>query len=194
MSKQEKFSHGSDRIPPGQSLTRRFPVLHEGSPLNFDPATWRLHVHGRVEKARELSWKEFAMFPRETALSDFHCVTSWSRLDNQWMGVPFGVFAGELGVCEDAAFVRFADHQGYDTSIPMKVAMEKGVLLATHHDGEPLSPEHGGPLRLIVPQLYAWKSCKWVVEIEFMAEDRLGFWELRGYNNEADPWKEQRYS
>ncbi len=95
---------------------------------------------------------------------------------------------------EGAAFVRFADHQGYDTSIPMDVAMEEGVLLATHHDGEPLSPEHGGPLRAVVPKLYAWKACKWVVEVEFMAEDRLGFWEQRGYHNEADPWKEQRYS
>ncbi|HHI81205.1 MAG TPA: sulfite oxidase-like oxidoreductase, partial [Planctomycetes bacterium] len=182
------------RLPPGQSLTRRFPVLHEGKPLVFDPSTWRLRVHGLVDKALELGWEEFSRLPKKTTLSDFHCVTSWSRLDNEWMGVPLASLAEMVGVRTDAAFVRFADHQGYDTSIPIEVALEEDVLLATHHDGEPLSPEHGGPLRVVVPRLYAWKACKWVVEIEWMAEDRLGYWEQRGYHNEADPWKEQRFS
>jgi DMSO/TMAO reductase YedYZ molybdopterin-dependent catalytic subunit len=146
-----------------------------------------------VEQSRVFSWEEFSSLPHETSISDFHCVTSWSRFDNRWMGVPFARFAEEVGVLGEAAFVRFADHQGYDTSIPLEVTLEDGVLLATHLDREPLSPEHGGPLRVVVPKLYAWKACKWVVEIELIAEDRLGYWERRGYHNNADPWKEQRY-
>jgi DMSO/TMAO reductase YedYZ molybdopterin-dependent catalytic subunit len=182
------------RLPPGQSLTRRFPVLHEGGPPAFDPATFRLRIDGAVEHPLEFTWKQYRELPRASVLADFHCVTRWSRFDNRWEGVALKTFAERAGVLPSARFVRFEDHQGYDTSVPLDVALRDDSLLADSHDGAPLAPEHGGPLRAVISRLYAWKSCKWVVRVEFLEGDRLGFWETRGYHNGADPWREERFS
>ena len=182
------------RQPPGQHLTRKFPVLHEGKPLVFDEANWRLKLHGAVTRPVALTWAEFSELPRIRSVSDFHCVTTWSRLDNVWEGTAFQTIAELVQPTPEARFVRFADHQGYDTSLPLAVAMDDDVLLATHHDGEVLSAEHGGPLRCVVPKRYGWKACKWLVEIEFLVVDKLGYWEQRGYHNNAEPWAEERFS
>ncbi|HLG20530.1 MAG TPA: molybdopterin-dependent oxidoreductase [Bdellovibrionota bacterium] len=186
--------HLKKRLPPGQTYSEKWPVLHEGSPLEFDPKKWRLKVHGPVENPRNVSWEEFLAWPRTETMSDFHCVTRWSNFDNRWRGTPFTEFAKIIRPNPDAKFVRFADHQGYDTSLPREACARVGVLLATHWNGKPLEPDHGGPMRLIVPKLYGWKSCKWVVEIEFLPKDKLGYWEIRGYHNDADSWKEERFS
>ncbi len=182
------------RVPPGQSVTRRFPILHEGEPLAFDPKTWRLHVHGRVEQPQVFDWKAFNRLPQVELEADFHCVTRWSKLGVRWRGVRLRDLLARCRPAADACSVRFADHQGYDTAIPLAVALEPEVLLATELEGSPLPPEHGGPLRAVVPGLYAWKSCKWLVEIEVLAEHRLGYWETRGYHDGADPWREERYA
>ncbi|MEZ5987606.1 MAG: molybdopterin-dependent oxidoreductase [Planctomycetota bacterium] len=181
------------RRPPGQHLTTKWPVLHEGRPLAFDPATWRLRVHGAVERPRELRWDEVLALPQVALVADFHCVTTWSRLDMPFKGVRMTEVAALVGVLPECRFVRMADHQGYDTSVPLEVALDDDVLLALEADGAPLSPEHGGPLRSIIPKRYGWKSCKWLVELEFLREDRLGYWEQRGYSNSADPWREERF-
>lgn len=182
------------RLPPGQVYTDKWPVLHEGSPLDFNPETWKLKVHGEVERPGEFSWTEFSAWPKTDVTADFHCVTRWSNFDNRWTGTLFTEFMKIVRPKSTAQFVRFADHQGYDTSVPLKECMEGNVLLATHRNGVVLEPIHGGPMRFILPRLYAWKCCKWVVEIEFLSADKLGFWEVRGYHNEADPWKEERFS
>jgi len=182
------------RLPPGQSLTRRFPVLHEGGPPQFDPATFTLRIDGAVERPTTFTWAQLQARPRATVLADFHCVTRWSRFDNHWEGVALKTLAADVGVLPAARFVRFEDHQGYDTSVPLESALRDDSLLADRHDGEPLTPDHGGPLRVVISRLYGWKSCKWVVRIEFLESDRLGFWETRGYHNGADPWREERFS
>ena len=183
-----------DRLPPGQTLTQKWPVLHEGEPLQFDARSWRLKVHGAVESPHEFTWDTFQSWPQTRVKTDFHCVTSWSMYDNVWQGVSFRDFAQIVRPKPTAKYVRLADHQGYDTSLPLDVCMEKDVLLVTHRNDKPLSPEHGAPMRLVVPSKYAWKSCKWLVEIEFMEKDKLGYWEVRGYHNGADPFKSERFS
>ena len=180
-----------DRVPPGQGVTKGFPVLHVGDVPTFDPETWRLRVHGAVSSPHAFSWAEVRALPRVLRAADMHCVTGWSRLDNRWEGVALATLVEHCGVHSDARFVRFADGGHYDTTVPLRAALDGG-LLADSHDGQALTPEHGGPLRAVVPALYAWKSCKWVREVEFLREDRLGFWELRGYHNDADPWREER--
>jgi DMSO/TMAO reductase YedYZ molybdopterin-dependent catalytic subunit len=180
------------RIPPGQAYTDKWPVLHEGAPLDFNPDMWRFKVHGLVENPVTATWAEFMAWPKATITTDFHCVTTWSNFDNQWTGTLFTEFAKIVRPKPEAKFVRMADHQGYDTSVPLNVAMDSDVILATHWNGEPLEPVHGGPLRMVIPKKYAWKSCKWLVEVEYLAKDKLGYWEVRGYSNSADPWKEER--
>lgn len=182
-----------ERVPPGQGVTRGWPVLHVGEPPAFDRARWRLRVHGRTARTLELSWDELLALPQTRVLADMHCVTAWSKLDNAWEGVSLGELAARVQPLASARFVRLADADGYDTSLPLETALAADVLLAHAHDGQPLTGEHGGPLRAVVPALYAWKSCKWVREVEFLDEDRLGFWEVRGYHNDADPWREQRF-
>jgi DMSO/TMAO reductase YedYZ molybdopterin-dependent catalytic subunit len=182
------------RLPPGQSFTDKWPVLHEGEPLVFDPSSWRLKVCGAVENPMIVTWEQFVQWPNTRLTSDFHCVTKWSNFDNEWRGTLFTEFAKMVHPKPQAKFVRMADHQGYDTSVPLSVCMDSDVILATHRNGQPLTPEHGGPMRMIIPKLYAWKSCKWLVEVEFLAQDKLGYWEVRGYHNNADPWREERFS
>lgn len=179
------------RIPPGQGVTKGWPLLHVGDVPATPVEEWRLAVGGKVERPLELSWHDFLALPQTELRADFHCVTGWSKLDNAWLGVRVDELARRAGLFPEARFVRFADPQGYDTTVPLERALAEG-LLAHGHDGAPLAREHGGPLRAVVPSLYAWKSCKWVTRIEFLERESLGFWELRGYHNRADPWLEER--
>jgi len=179
------------RIPPGQGVTKGWPLLHVGEVPSTPVAEWRLAVGGAVAHAFELDWPQILALPETELRADFHCVTGWSTLDNRWQGVALAELARRAGPEPTARFVRFADPQGYDTTVPLDRALAEG-LLAHRHDGAPLAREHGGPLRAVVPGLYAWKSCKWVVRVEFLVREELGFWELRGYHNGADPWKEER--
>jgi DMSO/TMAO reductase YedYZ molybdopterin-dependent catalytic subunit len=197
-SKNPGAPAGDPRIPPGQVKTEKWPVLHTGmvphAAQSFDPAAWDLRVFGEVDRPLILSWAEFNALPRITDRSDFHCVTRWSRLDNTWEGVSLAEIMTRARVRKSARHVIFHGELGYTANITIEDARAPGVLLATHHDGAPLTPEHGGPLRSIVPHLYAWKSAKWLRGIEFSNVDKPGYWEVRGYSNTADPFKEQRYS
>jgi len=185
----------ANRIPPGQSRTTKWPVLDAGGPPKIDLAQWRLEVGGLVERAVSFTWEQFLQLPRVKVFSDFHCVTRWSRLDNLWEGVSTRELAQHCGAISDRA--RYVLVHGYDfgwtTNLPLDEFMAEDALIATHHDGEPLTVEHGGPARLVVPRLYAWKSAKWIAAIEFLAEDRAGFWERNGYHMHGDPWREERF-
>lgn len=183
------------RIPPGQSQTLKWPVLDASGTPPMDMTKWRLEVFGLVEHEVSLTWEEFQKLPRVEVFSDFHCVTRWSRLDNTWSGVAVKTLL-ELagGVKPEAKFVSAMGYDyGWTTNLPLEEFLAEDVLVATHHDGEALTPEHGGPARLVVPRLYAWKSAKWLGGIELMAEDRAGFWERNGYHMNGDPWKEERF-
>ncbi len=181
------------RVPPNQGVTAGWPVLHFGSVPELDLAAWTLRVHGAVEEAFELDWEAFAGLARTGLRADFHCVTGWSRLEVRWEGVALSALLERARPTGTAAFVRFADGADYDTTVPLAYALEVGALLADREAGANLAPEHGGPLRAVVPGRYGWKSCKWVREIELLEEERLGFWEVRGYDNRADPWREERF-
>lgn len=181
------------RLPPGQSATLKWPVLHYSEVPKFDPATWEFRAFGLVEIPIQLNWEEFMKLPRVQVTADFHCVTRWSRFDNRWEGVPFHALSDLTRPKPEATHVLVHASEGYTTNVPLKDLLEENVLLAFQHDGARLAPEHGGPLRLVVPKLYAWKSAKWVSGLEFLAQDRLGFWEQNGYHAYGDPWKEQRH-
>jgi len=184
-----------NRIPPGQSQTLKWPVLDAAGPPRIDLSSWKLELSGLVDKPVTLTWEEFQALPRVKVLSDFHCVTRWSRLSNLWEGVSTRELSKLAGAPKPEA--RFVVAHGYDygwtTNLPLEMFLAGDALVATHHDGEPLSVEHGGPARLIVPQLYAWKSAKWLGALEFTAQDRAGFWERNGYHMNGDPWKEERF-
>jgi len=182
------------KLPPGQSLTLKWPVLHYGSVPNFDPKTWDLAIYGLVESPLKLTWKEFNALPKIQTTSDFHCVTRWSRFDNNWQGVAMQEILRRVQPKSTASHVLIHAEQGYTANVPLADLDRPEVLVATHHDGQPLSADHGYPLRLIVPHLYAWKSVKWLRGLEFFDHDVAGFWEQNGYNMYGDPWKEQRYS
>jgi len=193
--------HGMPRLPVGQHAVRNWPVLDLGDQPEIDMKKWTLRVCGHVENPVTLSWDQFLELPQADDVSDFHCVTTWSRYDNHWRGVRFKTLA-ELVVPKDsAAFVLCTgyDHLPgsavpYTTSVPLERAIEDDVLLVHTWEGKPLPPEHGGPLRMITPKLYAWKGTKWIRAIEFLERDQLGFWEVRGYSNSAEPWFNDRYS
>jgi DMSO/TMAO reductase YedYZ molybdopterin-dependent catalytic subunit len=182
------------RLPPGQSLTLKWPVLHYGSVPKFDPNIWNLRLYGLVEFPVMLSWKDFNDLPKIERTTDFHCVTRWSRFDNRWRGVAFRELLGRARPLSSAAYVLVHAEQGYTANIPLSDLDREEAMLATHHDSEPLAADHGFPLRLIVPHLYAWKSVKWVRAFEFLDHDQAGFWEQNGYHMYGDPWKEQRFS
>jgi DMSO/TMAO reductase YedYZ molybdopterin-dependent catalytic subunit len=190
----EKLKKTQGLLPPGQSLTLKWPVLHYGSVPAFDPANWDLRVLGLVDSPLKLNWKEFNALPKIQRDSDFHCVTRWSRFDNHWEGVAFRELLGRVHPRSGAAYVLVHAEQGYTANVPLADLDREEVLLATHHDGAPLTPEHGYPVRMIVPHLYAWKSVKWIRGLEFLDHDQPGFWEQNGYNMYGDPWKEQRFS
>lgn len=182
------------RLPPGQSLTLKFPVLHYGPVPRTDLNTWTLRAYGLVENEMTWSWEQFQNLPTKKIKTDIHCVTRWSKFDTDWEGVPFRYIAEQAGVKPEANFVIAHAEHGFTANTPLDVMMEDDVLLAYKFDGDFLDPEHGFPVRTFVPRLYFWKSAKWVRGLEFVAEDKLGFWEQAGYHNEADPWKEQRYA
>lgn len=190
----EQAMKRAGRLPPGQSLTLKWPVLHYGSVPLFDAATWDFRMYGLVELPLKLSWVEFNALPKVEITRDFHCVTRWSRFDNRWQGVPVRELLLRAQPKPDAVAVMIHAEQGFTANLPLADLDREDVLLATHHDGQPLAPEHGFPLRLIVPHLYAWKSVKWVRSLEFLSHDAPGFWEKNGYHMRGDPWQEQRHS
>ena len=190
----ERQMKEASRLPPGQSLTLKWPVLHYGSVPRFDPARWDFRVYGLVENPLTLSWDEFNALPKIEHTSDFHCVTRWSRFDNHWQGVAFSEIVRLARPLAAAKYVLVHAEQGFTANVPLADLDRPEVLLATHHDGVPLPGDHGFPLRLIVPHLYAWKSVKWVRALEFLDHDAAGFWEQNGYHMYGDPWKEQRFS
>jgi DMSO/TMAO reductase YedYZ molybdopterin-dependent catalytic subunit len=190
----EKKAKAEGRLPPGQSLTLKWPVLHYGSIPVFDEAKWDFQISGEVEEAKRLTWREFGALPQSEVTSDFHCVTRWSRLDNRWKGVLFTEVLGLVKPKQAARSVSVLAEEGYAANIPLEDLLRPSVLFAFEHDGQPLAAEHGGPMRLIVPHLYGWKSVKWVRGFVLLDHDRLGFWERNGYHAYGDPWKEQRYS
>ena len=183
------------RIPPGQSRTKKWPVLDAGGPPRIDLDTWKLSVHGMTGHPVEWNWREFNELPRVRVFADFHCVTRWSRLGNVWEGVSTReIMARAGGPLPEAAFVLAHGYdEGFSTNVPLVDFLAEDALVALTHDGEPLTLDHGGPARLIVPQLYAWKSAKWLESIELLQRDQAGFWESCGYHMHGDPWKEQRH-
>jgi len=182
------------RLPPGQSLTLKWPVLHYGSVPRFDPDRWDFRVYGLAEAEQRWNWREFNTLPKIQRTSDFHCVTRWSRFDNRWDGVAVREVLRRARPKTNAAYVLVHAEQGFTANVPLADLDRDEPLLATHHDGEPLSGDHGYPLRLIVPHLYAWKSVKWVRSFELLDHDQAGFWEQNGYHMYGDPWKEERFS
>ncbi|HZW03624.1 MAG TPA: sulfite oxidase-like oxidoreductase [Anaerolineaceae bacterium] len=193
------------RLPPGQAPTNKFPVLHYGPVPKFDPATWDFRVWGEVETPLRLTWEEFNQLPRSTVTMDIHCVTRWSKFDTQWEGVAVRTLVeqGLVKPLPSARHVLQHAEYGFTVNVPLEVVLQENFLLATHYDGAPISPDHGYPLRGVVgaiPQAedlkvpYLWKGAKWLRGLEFLAQDKLGFWEQAGYHNEADVWKEQRFA
>ncbi len=184
-----------NRIPPGQSRTLKWPVLDASGPPRISLETWRLRLFGLVRNPVEWNWLEFQQLPRVRVYADFHCVTRWSRLGNVWAGVSTGdLVKAAGGLAPGAGYVlAHAYDSGWTTNLPIEDFLAADALVALTHDGEPLTLEHGGPARLIVPQLYAWKSAKWLSGIEVLAADRAGFWERNGYHMHGDPWREERF-
>lgn len=184
-----------NRVPPGQSRTKKWPVLDAAGTPRVDLSKWRLELEGLVEKPVSFTWEQFQELPRVRVFADFHCVTRWSRLGNVWEGVSTRALIGLAGGLKPgAAFVlAHAYDHGWTTNLPVNEFLSEDALIAILHDGEPLTPDHGAPARLIIPKLYAWKSAKWVGALEFLDHDRAGFWERNGYHMLGDPWKEQRF-
>ena len=196
-SKAEKklLEKGYDpaRLPPGQYLTEKWPVLHAGSVPRTDLATWTLRVFGEVENPVELSWEQFNELSRHETTQDIHCVTRWSRFDASFAGVHWRTLAELVRPKPSARFVVAHAEQGFTSNVPLSFVEDDDAVLALEADGEPLTEEHGWPLRLVVPGKYFWKSAKWLRGLELVAHDRPGFWERYGYHNDADPWEEERY-
>jgi DMSO/TMAO reductase YedYZ molybdopterin-dependent catalytic subunit len=182
------------RVPPGQYVTPKWPVLHYGSIPRVDLKTWDFKVWGEVENPFTFSWDEFKQMPRKSVHCDVHCVTRWSRLDMDFGGVPIQHILERTKLKPSAKFVLAHAEQGYTANLPLDLLDDVDVILADEANGAPLEPEHGYPLRLVVPKRYFWKSAKWIRGLQFLPRDMLGFWERYGYNNNADPWKEERYS
>jgi DMSO/TMAO reductase YedYZ molybdopterin-dependent catalytic subunit len=181
------------RLPPGQIVTRKWPVLHYGMVPGFDAAAWRLRISGQVDRPLELTWAELQAMPRQETLCDIHCVTRWSRYDNLFAGVPVRALLERAGVRPTARYALVHAEHGFTTNLPLEDLDRPENLLALDHNGEALTPEHGGPVRLLVPHLYFWKSAKWVRGFELLEEDYPGFWEQNGYHMRGDPWAEERY-
>ena len=185
--------HGERDVPAGQFVTEKFPVLSFGPTPKVDLNTWEFKVWGLVDEEFSLSWEQFMDLERVTIDAEFHCVTQWSKLENTWEGVLFTEVMKLVKPKPEAKYVMAHCIGGYSTNVALDVLDDDDVLFAYNHDGETLSPDHGGPLRLVVPKRYGWKSAKWVNGLEFMKEDAPGFWEIRGYHMNGDPWKEERF-
>ena len=190
-SDREKYGR---RLPPGQKVVEDWPVLTHGETPQIDLATWRLRITGAVEREVEFSWEQLRALPSATVTFDIHCVTSWSRMDSQFEGVPFQELLNHFQPLPSAKHVMAHCSGGYTTNIPLPDLMQENVLLAYKHAGKELTPPHGWPLRLVVPHLYFWKSAKWVRRLDFIEREEPGFWEGYGYHIRGDPWKEERYS
>ena len=182
-----------ERVPPGQYLTEKWPVLHYGPVPPFNPKTWDFRVFGEVENEIKLNWDEFQKLDQTAVTADMHCVTTWSRLDQKWEGIPFSKIVELAKPKSDAMFVIAHSEYGFTANTPIEYCLRDDCLIALRANGAPLTAEHGSPARLVVPRLYAWKSAKWLRGIEFSETDKSGFWERNGYHNTGDPWKEQRY-
>lgn len=202
---EETRIRSEGRLPPGQALTEKFPVLHYGNVPSFNPATWDFNAWGEVEKESRLTWNEFNQLPRTKITMDLHCVTRWSKFNTEWEGVSVRtlVESGLVKLKAEARFVQQHAEYGYTTNLPVEVILQENYLLATHFDGMPLTPDHGYPLRGVIGAIpgrrdladpYLWKGAKWLRGLEFMKADQPGFWEQAGYHNEADAWKEQRFA
>jgi DMSO/TMAO reductase YedYZ molybdopterin-dependent catalytic subunit len=186
-------SFGKAKTPPGQVATAKFPVLTYGDTPEIDASVWRFRVWGEVDAPIVWTWDEFMKFPQTTIRADFHCVTRWSRFDDDWTGVLFKELVNRVGMKPSAKFVMQHAYGGYTTNNSLEVMMNEDVIFAHTFNGEPLPAKHGGPMRVFTPRRYAWKGAKWVNGLEFMPFDKPGFWELNGYNTPADPWKEERF-
>jgi DMSO/TMAO reductase YedYZ molybdopterin-dependent catalytic subunit len=182
-----------DRLPPGQRLTEGFPVLDLGVQPDIPHGEWRLTLDGLVGAPATLTWEQFHALPQVEDVSDFHCVTTWSKYDCRWGGVAFTTLYDLARPDPRARFVYFTGYDGYSTNVPLERCLDDDVLVATSFEGRPVRREHGGPARVIIPKLYAWKGAKFVKGITFLAVDKMGYWEVRGYSNVGDPWTEDRY-
>lgn len=202
--KEEERIRSEGRLPPGQSLTVKFPVLHYGPVPMFNPAEWNFRIWGEVEEEKKWSWDEFNQLPRVKIKMDIHCVTQWSKTDTEWKGVSVKTLidSGFIKVNPRATHIMQHAEYGYTTNLPLEIVLQENFLLATHFNGEPLTPDHGYPLRGVVGHIparkeletpYLWKGAKWLRSLEFMSKDKRGFWEQAGYHNRADIWREERY-
>ncbi|MHC4840210.1 MAG: molybdopterin-dependent oxidoreductase [Planctomycetota bacterium] len=188
----QRTERSTDRLPPGQRLAKGWPVLDLGIQPEISRDNWKLEIKGAAE-SRVFDWTEFSTLPQETVTTDFHCVTTWSIFDAKVTGVRWPVFLDVLNVSPDTTHAMFHGYDGYSTNLPLAELEKPDCMIIHSFDSEPLGREHGGPVRTWVPHIYAWKSIKWIKAIEFMTDDRKGYWENRGYHNEADPWLEQRF-
>jgi DMSO/TMAO reductase YedYZ molybdopterin-dependent catalytic subunit len=184
----------NERLPPGQHLVRDWPVLDLGEQPSIGRERWRLDLFGAVEQSLSFDWDAFMRLPQREEVSDIHCVTTWSRYDNRWGGVATRDLLAVAMPKADARHVVLHSYDGYTTNLTLDDLAADNAMLVHTWEGKPLAREHGGPLRLVVPHLYFWKSAKWLARIELTADDRPGYWEVRGYHNRGDPWAEQRYS
>ncbi len=191
---EQPVLRSQDRLPPGQKLVHNWPVLDLGVHPEVSLNKWELKIHGHVENPVTLNWEQFIALPQFTDVSDFHCVTTWSRYDMEFIGVAFFTIVDLVRPRASASHVFFKSYDGYSTNNPLSVCLDDDVLIAHTADGQPLTVEHGGPARVIIPKRYAWKGAKFIREITFLDRDILGFWEVRGYSNDADPWLEQRFA
>ena len=186
--------HGMPRLPVGQREVTSWPVLDLGAQPTIALSRWRLEIDGAVEEPASLTWEDFQKLPQTENVSDFHCVTTWSLMDQRWKGVQFATIAAIVRPLAAASHVMTYAYDGYTTNLPLEEALKEDVLLVHTVNGQPLPRQHGGPVRMITPELYAWKGAKWIKRIEFLTADRKGFWEVRGYSNTAHPWRDDRYS
>ena len=184
----------ADRLPPGQFKTDGFPVLSKGPTPRIDMAAWRFTLSNGPRPVKSWSWDEFMALPRTAWQGDIHCVTTWSKFDTRWEGVTIDDLLADAGLAAPTPWLLALSLDDYDTNVPVADLLSGRAMVATHYEGEPLAPEHGGPARLLVPHLYFWKSAKWIKGLKFTARDEAGFWELRGYHMYGDPWRQQRYS
>jgi len=202
--KDEERVGNEGRLPPGQSLTQKFPVLHYGPVPQFNPATWDFRIWGEVDQEARWTWSEIQQLPRTQVHMDLHCVTRWSKFDTTWEGIAIRTLIdqGLIKLKPTARYVMQHAEYGFTTNLPLEVALQENFLLATHYNGEPITPDHGYPLRGVIGHIpgredlkspYLWKGAKWLRGLEFLAQDSLGFWEQAGYHNEADIWKEERF-
>lgn len=194
MAKNREANTSSGRVPPGQFLVEKWPVLSYGPTPRFNPSTWDFRLFGLIQEPVRLNYQQFRSLPQSKITTDFHCVTTWSRLDNLWEGVMARDVISLVRLKPEARYVMIYGDGGYTTNLSLDQLLDDDVIFAYRHDGQDLEPDHGWPLRLVVPKLYAWKSAKWVRGLEFLADNKRGFWEVRGYHNRGNPWLEERYS